>query len=263
MSDTIPFVANRFQHNAAYYLQGRPAYAPGLIRRVAAACRLDGRQRLLDLGCGPGPLALAFSTYVASGVALDPEPEMLRIAAAFGLGIAPNIAYRQGSSYDLSPAFGRFDIAVIGRAFHWMDRPDTLARLDSLLEPAGAVVLFGTTTPDDPTLPWMAPYRALLEEYAGEDPARRQHKAQGWRSHDAVLMQSAFSALERITVVEKRRVSLDSLLARPQSMSSLSRARLGARLDTLLDRARALLEPHAQDGWLDERVESGALIARR
>jgi hypothetical protein len=46
-------------------------------------------------------------------------------------------------------------------------------------------------------------------------------------------------------------------------MSSLSRERLGTRLDELLERARQLLEAHAVDGWLDERVESIALIARR
>jgi hypothetical protein len=46
-------------------------------------------------------------------------------------------------------------------------------------------------------------------------------------------------------------------------MSSLSRERLGARLDELLERARAVLDAHARDGWLDERVDSVALIARR
>lgn len=46
-------------------------------------------------------------------------------------------------------------------------------------------------------------------------------------------------------------------------MSSLSRERLGAGLDELLERARSLLEAHAIDGWLEERVDSVALIARR
>jgi trans-aconitate methyltransferase len=170
MTTPIPFVPYRFKANATHYLGGRPAYSPRLIRRVAESCRLDGSQRLLDLGCGPGQLSLAFSSWVDTGVALDPEPEMLRIAADLGLGIAPNIEYRLGSSYDLSPEWGRFQIAVVGRAFHWMDRPDTLARLDQLIDPTGAVVLFATSHPDDPSAPWHAPYRALLDEYAQADP---------------------------------------------------------------------------------------------
>jgi SAM-dependent methyltransferase len=263
MTAPIPFVPDRFKNNAAHYLGGRAAYSPRLIRRVAESCKLDGTQRLLDLGCGPGQLSLAFSSWVSTGVALDPEPEMLRIAAGLGIGIAPNIEYRLGSSYDLSPEFGRFQIAVIGRAFHWMDRPDTLARLDKLIDPAGAVVLFSTSHPDDPSTPWLTQYRAILEEYAQTDPAREQRKSDSWESHDTVLLKSAFASLERVAVIETRRVALDSLIARALSMSSLSRERLGTRLDEMLERVRPLLEPHASDGWLDERVESVALIGRR
>ncbi|MGF6721613.1 trans-aconitate methyltransferase [Paraburkholderia sp. GAS41] len=263
MTTPIPFVPDRFKNNAAHYLGGRPAYSPRLIRRVAEVCKLDGTQRLLDLGCGPGQLSLAFSSWVSSGVALDPEPAMLRIAAELGLGIAPNIEYRLGSSYDLSPDWGAFQLAVVGRAFHWMDRPDTLARLAQLIVPSGAVVLFATSQPDDAATPWQAPYRALLDEYAQTDPAREQRKSDSWESHESVLLKSAFAALERVSIIERRRVTLDSLMARALSMSSLSRERLGSQLDELLERARQLLEPHAADGWLDEHVESIALIARR
>jgi hypothetical protein len=46
-------------------------------------------------------------------------------------------------------------------------------------------------------------------------------------------------------------------------MSSLSRNRLGDRLDELLARVKELVDAHATNGWLEERVESTALIARR
>lgn len=263
MTTPVPFMPDRFKSNATHYLAGRAAYSPRLIRRVAQICHLDGTQRLLDLGCGPGQLSLAFSTWIDKGVALDPEPEMLRIAGGLGLGIAPNIEYRLGSSYDLSPELGRFQIAVIGRAFHWMDRLDTLARLDKLIDPQGVVVLFATTHPDDPNAAWPSQYRALVDEYAQADPAREQRKSDAWERHENVLLQSTFTSLERVSIIETRRVTAESLIARAQSMSSLSPERLGARLDELLPRARTLLEAHAVDGWLDERVESVALIARR
>ncbi|MFT4064595.1 class I SAM-dependent methyltransferase [Paraburkholderia sp.] len=264
MTAPIPFVPDRFKDNAAHYLMGRPAYSPQLIRRVAQSCELRGSHRLLDLGCGPGQLSLAFSSWVGAGLALDPGEDMLRIAAGLGAGLAPNIAYRNGSSYDLSPALGQFRLAVIGRAFHWMDRPDTLARLDALIEPHGAVALFSTSLVTDAPIAWLAPYRALIEEYGSDDPARMQRKTEGWEDHEAVLAKSAFAALERIAVVETRRVSAAALRARPLSMSSLSRERLGARLDELLARIDQLLDAHATgDGWFDERIESTALIARR
>lgn len=263
MPSTIPFVPGRFHDAAAHYLAGRPAYSPGLIRRVAQARRLDGTQRLLDLGCGPGQLSLAFSTWVASAVAIDPEPAMLDMATQLTAGVAPNIEYRQGSSYDLSPELGRFQITVIGRAFHWMDRADTLARLDGLMDASGAVVLFNTSILDDPLNPWSAQYRALLDQYANRDPARAQRRSEDWESHDDVLSQSPFASLERISVVERRRVSVEQLKARPLSMSSLSRERLGEAQDELLNAIDELLREHANVGWLTERVESTAHIATR
>ncbi|WP_345815691.1 class I SAM-dependent methyltransferase [Paraburkholderia sp. PREW-6R] len=263
MTTPTPPVSSRFKTSAAHYLAGRPAYSPRLIRRVAECCRLDGSGRLLDLGCGPGQLSLVFSSWVGAGLALDPEPEMLRVAASLGAGLAPNIEYQQGGSYDLAPAMGRFRLAVIGRAFHWMDRADTLSRLDALIEPEGAVALFSTSTVTDAPIAWLAPYQALLEEYSWSDPARQQRETHDRESHDTVLAKSAFSVLERVSFVETRRVTVESLLERPRSMSSLSRERLGERLDELLERAAQLLDAHATNGWLDERIESTALIARR
>jgi len=49
---------------------------------VAQLCSLTRRHRILDLGCGPGQLAIAFAPYAASVVAIDPEPKMLRAASA-------------------------------------------------------------------------------------------------------------------------------------------------------------------------------------
>lgn len=262
-NQVTPFIPERFHHAAPHYLSGRPAYSPTLIRRVAQHAGLNGTQRLLDLGCGPGQLSLAFASWVASAVAIDPEPAMLEVAAQLGAGIAPNIEYRQGSSYDLSPALGRFDLAVIGRAFHWMDRVDTLARLDAILSERGALALFNTAHLDDPLRPWAAQYRDLLDRYANNDPAREMRRSPQWESHADVLARSAFAAIERISVIEYRRVSAEQLKARPLSMSSLSHERLGERLDALLAGIDAIVATHGEDGWLVERIESTATMATR
>ena len=263
----IPFIPDRFREATPHYLSGRPAYSPALIRRVAQICGLDGSQRLLDLGCGPGQLSLAFASSVAQAVALDPEAAMLEVAAQFGAAIAPNIEYRQGSSYDLSDSadagFGIFDIVVIGRAFHWMDRTDTLARLDKMVAARGAIVLFNTTLLDDSSQPWAAQYRELIGSYSKGAPAHVQRESPDWKSHDDVLADSVFSELERVSVIEHRRVNAAQLKARPQSMSSLSRERLGDKLDELLAGIDALVAANSRDGWLTERIESTALIATR
>ena len=63
------------------------------------------QHRVLDLGCGPGPLARGFAPLVRDVIAVDPSPEMLAEARVLA-GQATNIRFVAGSSYDLDPALG-------------------------------------------------------------------------------------------------------------------------------------------------------------
>ena len=121
-----PPLQRRFRSAAQYYLLGRPPYSSLLIRRVVELCALNSTHKILDLGTGPGQLAIAFAPSVGEVTALDPEPEMLEIGKKNASSGHFKISFVQGSSYDLGPQFGRFQAATIGRAFHWMDRPATL-----------------------------------------------------------------------------------------------------------------------------------------
>jgi trans-aconitate methyltransferase len=136
MSQPPIFEPRRFRTAARHYLAGRPPYAARLIEDVAEFCGLSTRHRLLDLGCGPGQLAKAFAAKVGSVLGIDPEPEMLALARE---DAAPNTEWRQGSSHDLGPELGRFQLVTMGRSFHWMDRVETLRRLDGMIDPGGAI----------------------------------------------------------------------------------------------------------------------------
>jgi SAM-dependent methyltransferase len=252
----IPFEPHRFRTAAAHYLAGRVPYAPRLIARVAELTGLGRDDRVLDLGCGPGQLARAFAPGVAEVVGVDPEPNMLRVAAEDAPG---NIRFIEGSSYDLSPALGRFRLVVMGRSFHWMDRVDTLRRLDTMIEPGGAVALFGDTFPDIPENAWRQELRALMDGYREGEHWRRAD----WVRHEAVLLASAFCELEQITVFKRRVVSAAELAERVLSMSSTSRAKLGTGADRLAAEVTAMVHRHAPDDALPEVVSTYALIARR
>src|SRR5271155_4442570 len=96
MAAPIPFLPHRFRAAASHYLAGRPPYPPRLIARVAALTGLRHGGGGLDLGCGPGQLALAFARFAAGVLAVDPEPEMLHVARD-AAGDAP-IQFLRGSS---------------------------------------------------------------------------------------------------------------------------------------------------------------------
>jgi SAM-dependent methyltransferase len=263
MATPIPFEPHRFESAAPHYLAGRPAYAPRLIARVAELCGLRDTDRILDLGCGPGQLAVAFAPLAGEVVAMDPEPEMLRVAAIAAAEVGGKVSFVSGSSYDLGPALGRFRLVTIGRAFHWMDRIETLRRLDAMIAPDGAVVLFGDTHPNVPDNAWLADYRALIDRYAADDLHRSLRRSPDWIRHEAVLLDSPFGQLETVGVIERRQTPVESLVDRALSMSSTSRGKIGEKVEELAQAIREAMTVHAHHGAVTEVIESEALIARR
>jgi SAM-dependent methyltransferase len=253
----------RFRSAAKYYLSGRPAYASLLIHRVVELCALNATHRILDLGCGPGQLAMAFAPFVREVVALDPEPEMLDVARQNCSSAYPNVQFVQGGSGDLSLELGRFQAVTIGRAFHWMDRAETLKVLDGMIEPKGAVVLFGDSHPEVPDNAWHTPYRQLIERYAEGDTEKARRFSPEWLRHEGILLASPFDQIERISVLERRRTPVDRLTDRALSFSSTSPERLGDKAGVLANEIRGLLTAYATDGAVTEIVESTASIARR
>ena len=250
-----PFEPDRFRSAAAHYERGRAPYAPALIRRVAEAAGLGARRRVLDLGCGPGPLARAFAPLAREVVAMDPSAEMLAAARALAAETA-NVRFLAGSSYDLDPALGDFRLVVMGRSFHWMDRVDTLERLDRMIDPAGAVALFEDSAPAVPANAWRKAWRDIRERYAPDDEPHRRDP--DWIRHEAILLDSPFARVERFGVIERRALDVETLTQRALSMSSTSPSRLGEKTAAMVAELRAALADVRE-----EVVETSALVAWR
>jgi SAM-dependent methyltransferase len=261
MEPSLP--ERRFRSAAKYYLVGRPSYSSLLIRRVVELCALNATHKILDLGSGPGQLAVAFAPFVREVTALDPEPEMLEIARKNASTGHFNIKFVQGSSFDLGPQLGRFQAATIGRAFHWMDRVATLNLLDAMIESDGVVVLFNDSHPEVPENSWHSAYKKVIEHYAEGDIERQKRRSPEWPKHEAVLLASPFHQMERISIIERRLTPVERFTDRALSLSSTSRERLGAKADELANEVRELMAGFALEGVVAEIVESAALIARR
>jgi SAM-dependent methyltransferase len=256
------FSVRRFQSAAAHYCAGRAPYPAALVARTAELLRLDRHHRIMDLGCGPAQLALAFAPFCGEVLALDPEPAMLTLAREAAQGV-PNVRVVEGGSEDLGPQLGTFRAVTIGRAFHWMDRRETLRRLESLLSGDGAVVLFGDDRRRIPENAWVNEFDALLERYSSDDEDRRVRKSDAFVPHVSVLLDSAFNRLEQISVIARHQVTTEGLIERALSQSSTSRARLGARADELIAEIRAQAATWSPNGLFTEVLTSSALIARR
>jgi SAM-dependent methyltransferase len=192
-------------------------------------------------------------------LAVDPEPAMLEAARALAAEANVQIGLMEGSSHDLGSQLGTFNVVTIGRAFHWMDRADVLRRLDALIEPDGAVILFNDVHPDVPENRWYKQYTELVDSYANRDACIPPERTR----HEAVLLASSFNQLVRIGVIERRVVPLERLIDRALSMSTSSPEQLGPLSDRLAQDLLTQMSRFATDGSLVEVIESQALIARR
>jgi hypothetical protein len=119
---------------------------------------------------------------------------------------------------------------------------------------------------DHPKLPdnaWLADFEDLVNRFTPADDDRLHRKSPAWLKHEGVLLGSSFARLERVSVIEKRRLPIDVLVDRAFSRSSTTRERLGDKADELAAEIRSVIGSRASEGAVDEVVEASALIARR
>lgn len=261
----VPFQPRRFRTSAEYYRRGRLSYPEELIERVVSLTGLGRNDSVLDLGCGPGFLAVAFARYVGTVIGIDPEPAMLEAAEEYAREKGVEVKFQPGSSYDLDKLEGKFRLVTMGRSFHWMDRTATLESLDRIIEQGGAVALFGDSHLKVPENRWRDEFQSVLEPFARNDTAHilKARRDGTWIPHEAFLLESRFNRLERCSFIRRIETPVERLMDRALSMSPTSPERLGAELDDVLKKLRETLNRHATEGRIVEIVESEALIALR
>ncbi len=263
MSALLPFEPRRFRSTVPFYAAYRPTYPKTLIAMVANDLRLAPSDRLLDLGCGPGQLALAFAPFCRQIVAMDPEPDMLAAAAREAAQAGVAVTLIQGSSFDLAPELGLFRLVTMGRSFHWMDRKATLALLEAMVVADGGLAFFDEQAIGRSTGRWREIMQEAIAKFSTKSSTRAARSAPSWRSHEEILLQSAFASLRRFGVVNRREIDADAIVGRALSMSSGSPDALGERRADFERELRQQLHELQPDGRFEEIVEMRALIARR
>ena len=127
----------RFRTTVPYYSRYRLPYPDSLIARVTEIVGLKPGDRVMDLGCGPGLLAIPFARMGMRVVGIDPEPDMLEAARTAASEAGVELDLRTGSSFDLPTDDKLFNLIVMGRSFHWMDGSATLLALDKRVARGG------------------------------------------------------------------------------------------------------------------------------
>ncbi|MBS0471193.1 MAG: class I SAM-dependent methyltransferase [Proteobacteria bacterium] len=251
----------RFRSTVPFYARYRLGYPESLIARVAA---LQAGDAVLDLGCGPGLLAIPLARLGFAVTAVDPEPDMVAACEAAAREAGVTVKVLRGSSFEMPAGLGPFKLVTMGRSFHWMDREATLALLDGMVTLDGAIALFDDSHPATVENAWHGTVREIAERYGrGTSPNVQMRAAPDFRSDASLLMESGFPRVRGLSEFVRRTLSVDDIVGLSFSMSTTSPERLGDRAATFEAELRAALAALSPDGAFTEIAEIKALVAQR
>ena len=232
---------------AACYAHRAP-YAPALYDALRAMA--PGRGRALDLGCGPGKVAIQLADHFAEVVALDPSPAMLEAGRAADGGRHGNIAWTLGRGEDHEGAAG-FELVTAGSSIHWPDHAVLFPKL------AGWTSRLAVISGDDPVASpcgqaaWLAFLKRWLARMADHTPGVR-------KPYDPVAAQAEATRHEAwMDIAGRERFAftfhqpLEDFIAGQHSRATWARAAMGPDLTAAFDEELdALMRPFATDGRL-------------
>ncbi|MBE1488537.1 class I SAM-dependent methyltransferase [Plantactinospora soyae] len=259
--------------SARYYATGRMPYPGEIAELLRTELSLDGRGRLLDVGCGPGSLTLPLAPLFDSVVGVDADPDMLRQAAraAERAGIE-NVRWHHLRAEELPAGLGTFRVVTFAQSFHWFDRPQVAAAVRPMLASGGAWVHVGATThrgaPGDDPLPYPRPphdeVEALVARYLG--PVRRAGRSllpDGTPGGEEEVMRSAgYRGPRRFEVAGGvlRERAEDEVVAGVFSLSYAAPHLFAERRPEFERDLRALLRAVSPTGRFAERTRAVELV---
>jgi SAM-dependent methyltransferase len=258
-----------FAGAAEFYDRGRLPNAAGLADAFQRALDLDGRGRLLDIGCGPGTVTLPLAGLFQEVVGLDADEGIIREAGRLAAerGVV-NVRWVHGRAESLPADLGEFRVVTFAASFHWMDRPLVAATVRGMLEPGGVVVHVDNRHQDrldlDDELP--APPVEAIDElrrtYLGEDRRAGQGIRNSSPGDEAAVFRDAGFAGPEIVVVPDGRIivrSVDDLVAQTFSLSSTAPHLFGDRLPEFEADLRRLLAEASPGGTFSARLPDNEL----
>jgi SAM-dependent methyltransferase len=244
----------RFASTVAYYESARPPYGPEFFATVAQELRFDVSQRLLDVGSGPGLLAIGFAPYCAEAIGVDPEPAMVEAARAAAKRAGVAVKYVEGRFEDKAAGLGAFDAVTIGRAIHWLDPKLAREALDRVVKPRGRILVCHASSVEDGRNPWLVAFKSVRDRWKDDRPKH---------DRDAFFARGPFVARGKIRVETATFIPVDRLADRVLSMSTSSPERLGDEAPAMRSAMNEALKPFAGAGMIQDIVEAEAEVFER
>lgn len=247
----------RFDSTVPFYARYREPYPATFFLEVSRRAGLHGNDRLIDIGCGPGSLAIGFAPYVKSCVGVDVETEMLEAARVEAARAGVHLDLLQARIEDLPSDIGRFQAVTIGRALHWFDREEAIAVLERIVDSSGWIAICGTRAHNAASQGWTGKFHDVRRAWSSDPDESRYHiNLEDWFGG------SRFRRVEDIEVTEHHRITIQDLIGRALSLSTTSPKVLGDRRTDFEAAMNGALEPLSDGGVFEEQVTAFATILK-
>jgi SAM-dependent methyltransferase len=269
VKDQVRFAADLYHGIAGYYDQYRLPYPDTMLADLVQRAQVSSHGRLLDLACGTGQLAFPLRRWFSEVWAVDQEPDMVQVVRAKADAMAAgNIRPVVASAATLDAEAEAFELAVIGNAFHRLDRDLVTDQLFGWLRPGGCVALCWSSGPEAGDDCWQRALAAAIARWRSALGAQHRvptdwEQPRRLRPDHQVLSDAGFDVAGRRQFTAEHHWSLPELVGYVRSTSVLPPAVLadqGAAFDADL---AASLGPLGDNGVFTQTVSFACDLARR
>ncbi|MEK7505568.1 MAG: class I SAM-dependent methyltransferase, partial [Patescibacteria group bacterium] len=260
-----------FQGAALYYARYRRQYSPKIFTDIVSFYGLNGKGRLLDLGCGTGELTLPLSPYFLDAVGVDPSADMLFQAKGRQKREKnSNIHWVQGRAEDIKKTIAPVRLVTSGASFHWMDQSVVLNKAYSVLENAGGMVIIADPSPvrgKDKKEDWKVKRQKIIEKYLGLDRRAGDYLHKNFipekRPFAELIKESPFRVFEFENYKYTTERSIDDIIGFLYSTSYASRRLFGDSVDDFEKEMRQELSGLVPKGIFIEEGNTEMFLLRK
>lgn len=258
MEDNIKGSDSAFRGTYKYYVEHRPNIPKEVIDVIVDHFNIKKTDRVLDMGCGTGQVALAMEGRCAEMVCLDPDPEMISKAKKATKDFKTKLFWINLSAEDLGKIkeeIGSFKVATVSRAFHRMNQDLVLRHLDELIDKNGGVAAFSDSVIWKGDKEWQMILKKIIHKHLEKANCAGKGKTKAsYELWENILARSAFNFVETYSVPDIRNWDIESIIGYVFSTSVGAPYLFGDQLEEFKEETKNTLLSINPKGMFQENV---------